>query len=179
MRTSEQWWQEVKADPEKLISWLKKQFHGETTAAERIERYCMAKLDEDDSRQETLKKIASQERMHASWVGDLLKNRGITPAVLEKGERYWEKVLSNITSFEQAAGVAHHAEVMRLERIAVIAHDTEAPSDIRAVFACILDDERFHARAFRDLAGPEAVANTHAGHLEGAEAIGFVTAAEA
>ncbi len=76
-RTSAQWWNETKRDPDALVVWLRKQYQGKATAA---------------------------------------------------------------------------AETMRLERISAIASDVEAPEDIRLVFARILRDERFHARAFARLA---------------------------
>ena len=80
-------------------------------------------------------------------------------------------------TFEDAAGIAHHAETMRLERITVIATDPEAPEDIRLVFARILRDERFHANAFARLAGERAIVRTRSAHRHGAEAIGFVSEA--
>ena len=39
MRTSKQWWEEVKADPEKFNRWLVKQYRGEVTAASWIEQF--------------------------------------------------------------------------------------------------------------------------------------------
>jgi len=35
MKTVQQWWDEVSNDPEKMIVWLKKQYHGEVTAEAR------------------------------------------------------------------------------------------------------------------------------------------------
>jgi rubrerythrin len=179
MKTSRQWWTEVKVSDDRLLAWLRKQFHGEVTAAERIDRYCIARLDQDDRRRRVLEVIASQERQHAAWIGDLLRARGEEPQVLAKSERYWSRTLDGIRSFEDAAGVAHHAEQMRLERIRVIASDAEAPPDIRAVFERILRDEEFHARAFQELAGSAAIARTAQLHQEGSRAIGFVSTSEA
>jgi rubrerythrin len=178
-RTSAQWWNEIKRDANALIVWLRKQYQGEMTAAERIERYCTAALPAGDHRRRVLRLIAEQERTHAAWVGHLLRTRGEEPRVIAKTDRYWERALAGIRSFEDAAGIAHHAETMRLERIAVIATDEEAPEDIRLVFARILRDERFHARAFARLAGEPAITRTRSAHRHGAAAIGFVSAAEA
>lgn len=175
MKTSIEWWNETKANDAELINWLRNQYHGEVTAAERIERYCTAKLSEDDKRRAILKMIAAQERQHSRWVGDLLKARNAMPEILTKSERYWEIVLNKIESFEDAAGIAHHAETMRLERIRVIAEDETAPEDIRAVFSKILKDELFHAKAFASLAGKEAIEKLKPSHLKGTEAIGFIS----
>lgn len=179
IRTSKEWWAETKASPEKLIAWLRKQYHGEVTAAERIERYCIAKLAVDDARGDRLRVIADQERQHAEWVAQLLRTRGEMPQLLPtKPERYWTRALAAMHSFEDAAGVAHHAETMRLERIWVIAADLDAPFDIRETFARILQDERWHAAAFKALAGPQAVERTAQAHQQGAAAIGFLSVHE-
>jgi rubrerythrin len=178
MKTSQQWWTEIKASPEQLLVWLRKQFHGEVTAAERIRRYCINQLPDNDRRARVLEVIAAQEEMHASWIGDLLRNRGEEPQVLVKSERYWDKTLGQIRSFEDAAGVAHHAETMRLERIRVIAADPDAPVDVRGTFQKILRDEEFHARAFQEMAGQDALDRTVQGHHAGTEAIGFISIAE-
>jgi rubrerythrin len=180
MRTSKDWWLKVSASEPALIAWLKKQYHGEATAAERIERYCKSRVAKnEDERMQILTRIANDERTHAGWVGDLLRARGETPTILFKKERYWDETLADIDSFVKAAAVAHHAEMMRLERIEVIAHDETAPADVREVFAKILVDERFHAKAFGLMAGTEAIEEARSAHQRGAKAIGFVTRAEA
>jgi rubrerythrin len=172
-RTSEQWWEEVKADPAKLESWLQKQYHGEVTAADRIRDFAEKFSQPDTRASRILNLIASQEMDHASWVGSLLVARGIEPRVLDKDERYWEQTLPQIGNFATGAAVAAHAERMRLERIRVIAHDLEAPDDIRTVFDRILPQEVFHERAFTSLAGPEAMQATVEAHLQGREVIGL------
>lgn len=176
MKTSQQWWNDTKNDPKKLMEWLRKQYHGEVTAADRIEAYIgMASEDQ----QKTLRIIAGQERQHAEWVGELLAKRGEKPKRIKKEERYWDKTLGRITSFDDAAAVAAHAEKMRLERIQVIAGDESAPEDIRDVFAMILIDERWHERAFRKMASEKAYTDAVAAHREGLNAIGLITVAEA
>jgi rubrerythrin len=177
-KTSREWWSSIKDDEKKLIDWLQKQYYGENTAAERIEQYCLSRLEKDDSRRSVLLEIGSQEKAHASWIYNLLANRGVKPTIKEKQEHYWEKTLPTITSFEESAGVAYHAETMRLERIRVIAGDEDAPKDIRFVFNNILRDELFHQEAFLRLAGEDAISKTSEAHKDGAKEIGFITAAE-
>lgn len=171
--TSEEWWEEVKADPEKLTDWLQKQYHGEVTAADRIRDFSRNYAQPETRAARILDLIASQEVDHASWVGELLVARGIEPVLLDKDERYWEQTLPQIGSFATGAAVAAHAEHMRLERIRVIAHDPETPEDIRTVFDRILPQEVFHERAFRSLAGPEAMQETVEAHLQGRNVIGL------
>jgi rubrerythrin len=178
-RTSQQWWNETKASPETLLAWLRKQYHGEVTAALRIESYCIDRLDGDDERLPILRRIAADERRHAGWVGDLLRARGEEPKLLVKEERYWRETMPGATDFVTAAAVAHLAEKMRLERIEVIAVDEGAPEDVREVFGKILKDERFHAGAFGQMAGGVAIEAALGAHLRGTDSIGFTSATEA
>ena len=177
-QASRRWWSEVRVNGEQLIEWLQKQYHGEVTAAERIERFSTAFVSEGSRERFVLEIIAGQERQHAAWVGELLNVRGIQPQVLDKTERYWEETLSSITSLESGAAVAAHAEIMRLSRIEAIAEDPEAPADIRQVFSRILPQERFHARAFSEIAGREAMTNAQDSHQRGLIALGLITVEE-
>lgn len=63
---------------------------------------------------------------------------------------------------------------MRLARIEAICEDEQAPADLRAVFLRILPEERFHERAFRELAGADALARTEGAHILGQRALGLV-----
>lgn len=176
MKTTEQWWNEVKADEALLIDWLKKQYHGEATAAGRI-RELVKLMDEDKHNAQqafTLGVIAKQEEIHAEWVGNLLRARGVKPELLEKDERYWSETLEHVDTFESGCAVAAHAEAMRLERIKTIASDLSGPDDIRETFRKILPDEEFHARAFRSLTTAEDLVKTNEAHVRGLEAIGLI-----
>jgi rubrerythrin len=177
MRTSAEWWQAVKADPALLLDWLRKQYHGEATAAVRMREFLAQFGTEarDPKWVATVEEIARQEEMHAAWVGGLLRARGEEPAVIiGKSERYWQATLPGIESWESGCAVAAHAEAMRLDRIRVIAADLDAPADIREVFARILPQEEFHERAFRAFASDEALTAALETHAAGAEALGLV-----
>lgn len=173
MKTTAQWWTETKNNPELLMDWLKDQYHGEATAATRIRDFSN-QFATTDLRKEILECIAIQEERHAGWVGDLLKARGCEPALLIKPERYWDQTLPEIDSFESGCAVAAHAEAMRLERIECICYDSDAPADIREVFMKIFPEEKFHARAFRNLTTYDAMQKTDEAHVKGLEAIGLV-----
>lgn len=171
METSQSWWEKTKRSPEAFHAWLRDQYRGERTAAGRI-----LALREQFAAQGTrawrvLGVIAQQEQEHARWVRELLEARGIEPQ--EKAERYWPHVLSQISDLETGAAVGAHAERMRLERIETIASDPEAPGDVRRVFQKILPQERFHERAFAQLAGTEALARTADAHELGRQALGL------
>lgn len=173
MKTTEQWWAEVSTDENKMIDWLKDQYHGEVTAEARIR----ALIDDyalEGKTKNIISKIADDERKHAEWVSSLLVARGITPEVLQKEERYWDKTLPKTkVTFEEICAIGHLAETMRLERIQLLAAD-ERFLDIAEVFASILPDELFHARAFGMLSTPEAIEAARSNHNAGLEALGLV-----
>lgn len=173
MRTTEQWWEEIISDGDKLVDWLKDQYHGEVTAAERI-----SALIEDYNLTGSVKKIitriAADEVKHAEWVKSLLIKRGITAEVLTKEERYWSKVLpKEEVTFERICAVGHLAEVMRLDRIRLLAKNKEY-LDIAEVFERIISDEEFHAAAFGKLSTPEDIEDAKKFHEDGLNAIGLV-----
>lgn len=175
MRTSKEWWQEVKADSALLKEWLFKQYHGERTAATRLREFLEAYAKPMSEEVRLIEMIIEQEETHADWVGGLLRARGMEPQLTEdKQERYWESTIPGIESFETGCAVAAHAEAMRLDRIREIANDPQAPTDIREVFARILPQEIFHERTFAKLAGKNAMLATLEGHERGAEALGLV-----
>lgn len=177
MRTPAEWWDAVKADPGLLLDWLRKQYHGEATAAVRMRDFLdrFGTQARDPRWVTTVEEIARQEETHAAWVGELLRARGEEPQVIaNKFERYWSATLPGIESWESGCAVAAHAEAMRLERIRVIANDSAAPADVRAVFARILPQEEFHERAFRTFASDAALTAALEGHAAGAEALGLV-----
>jgi len=175
MKTSKEWWNETKGDNELLIAWLKKQYHGEAVAAERI-AIIFNKLEErTEEDAATIELIIEQESRHAKWIAGLLNSRNQhAKQIDDHNERYWQNVLGDIKTVKQFAAVAAHAEEMRLERIKVIAADEDAPSDIRDVFSKILVDELFHARAFRAMTDDESYESAKDNHAEGCEAIGLV-----
>ena len=172
-RTSSEWWGETKRNDESLLAWLSDQYRGEVTAADRITELRDRFAPAGSRAHRLLTTIAEQERRHARWVGALLEARGRSAVVAEVRSRYWEAPLAAIADLETGCAVGAHAEGMRLERIEAIAADAEAPADVRAVFARILPEERFHERAFRSLASPEALAKTAGAHALGREVLGL------
>jgi hypothetical protein len=168
------WWQRVRDNPQALLDWLYDQYRGERGAGGRIERFAELYTSPASRAHRILSKIAAQERNHAAWIADLLRARGVIPEVRPARERYWGKTLPGIRDLASGAAVGAHAERMRLLRIEVIANDPVAPADVRAVFLRILPQERFHERAFRALAGADALAATASAHTLGAQALGLL-----
>lgn len=174
MKTSQQWWDETKADQTKMINWLKNQYHGEAVASTRIRDFILPHFT--DKYAFMVERIADDEERHASWVGALLSSRGITPEILQKEERYWRTVMTEDFGSDgnYAAAIAAHAEEMRLERIKVIMDDNDAPSDIRETFKNIYKDELFHAKGFKLIAGDQYYQDTAHVHAKGLEALGLI-----
>ncbi len=176
MRTSAEWWEATKADPKRFTDWLQDQYHGEITAVSRIGKFRGTFTETGSDEDTILRIIQGQEYTHALWIKDLLVSRGIAPRVLMKTERYWDQTVGGIDSLETGAGVAAHAELMRLERIRTIVEDTEAPKDVREVFERILPQEEFHAKAFTKMAGEAGMVATAAAHKNGLLALGLISA---
>ncbi len=172
-QSSSTWWKGIRHSSEKLHAWLRDQYRGEVTAADRIEILRDSFTSPGSRAHRVLTVIAAQERDHAAWVGVLLAARGLAVEVQAKPDRYWRRVLPGIQDLATGAAVGAHAERMRLERIEVIANDSEAPDDIRNVFARILPQERFHARAFAELSTAEALERTADAHELGRLALGL------
>ena len=175
MKTSKQWWDEIKSSEIKTAAWLRKQWRGEVTAAQRINK--LAEQHATNNRERSvLAQIAGQEETHASWIKTLLSNRNIEvddTDIVEAEERYWAKTLPGIKDFATGTAVAAHAEGMRLERIRVIADDESAPVDIRDTFTKILKDEVWHEKAFTNLSTPDALGATMGDYKLGREALGL------
>lgn len=173
MKTTQQWLHEVKTVPGKLRQWLERQYVGEALAAGRISS--LANEFTMTHRQNAiLVKIAADEVNHTGWIRTLLEVRGIPlPEVTLDDTRYWEPILGNLHTFEEIAGAGHHAEAMRLVRIQALADDPEIDADIREVFAKILPDETYHAKAFGALSTPEAIERTRILHEQGLDVLGL------
>lgn len=176
LKTTKQWWEEVSNDENKMVEWLKAQYHGEKTAEMRIRNMIVGFNVTDQKHIDTINRIADDEKIHAEWVRCLLETRGITAQVLDKEERYWNETLPNtveVNTFEYMCAVAHLAETMRLDRINLLASD-ERFTDIADIFGKILPDEEFHAKAFGEMSTPADIERAREFHNIGMNAIGLV-----
>lgn len=176
MKTSIQWWNDVKSNDLKIAAWLRKQWRGEVTASMRIRKLADQYANKDSKEFKILEEIASQEDTHASWIRILLADRDISVDdndIIAAEERYWSITLPGIKDLVTGTAVAAHAEGMRLERICAIAEDESAPNDIREIFIMILKDEIWHEKAFINLSTPDAMAATEGDYRLAREALGL------
>ena len=173
--TTAQWWERVSNDPVEMDKWLQNQYYGEVTAANRI-RESVAKYNLKGLKAKIIESIAKDEEKHAVWVSRLLRARMIECVPLEKAERYWKETLPKeleVNTFKYFCAVGHLAEVMRLDRISLIASD-ERFSDIAEVMRKIYDDEVFHARMFREISSQKNISKARKYHNMGMNAIGLL-----
>jgi len=168
---SRDWWSSVKRDPFKFNDWLQKQYYGELKASERVAGL-INKYKLGCKEAATVGLIADKEAQHASWIGDLLRSRGLAP-LDSHTERYWEETGLDFESADEAFAVAAHAEKMRLERIRAIVEDEDSPSDVLEVFNKILRDEEFHEKAFRSLSSDVQYELSRYSHEKGLKALGL------
>jgi|SRR5579872_538737 len=174
MRTTQEWWDAVSNDPDKMIEWLKAQYHGEVTASNRIRELLTQYPEMTKFERDLIEMIAQDETNHAEWVKTLLTTRGIPAEVLTKEERYWDQTLpKGNATFSQMCAIGYHAETMRLERIKLLAKSRKF-DDIAEVFLRILPEERFHTKAFMVMSTPEDIAAALPAHNEGLNALGLV-----
>lgn len=172
MKTTAEWLHEIKTVPGKLEVWLERQFIGEMLAATRIND--LAGRASQPLHAMVLGQIAQDEAKHAEWVAGLLLDRGmLLPMPTVEGTRYWEPIINMIGNLDEAYAAGALAEEMRLVRIRALAQDPDIPSDIRHVFAKILPDETFHAKAFAALASAEAIERMRPHHEAGLRMLGL------
>jgi len=175
MTTTQEWLNKVTNSKDELNHWLTRQYIGEVTAAHRIEG--LQEHEEVDGKQRyLLGKIAMDESQHASWIKQLLINRGLElPEVtLQDAEkRYWKPVFDNAWGADDCFAAGAHAEEMRLHRIKAIVASEEIDEDIRKVFRAILPDEEWHAKAFKHLASEEALVKMKPHHEAGLKLLGL------
>lgn len=177
LETTQQWWDRVSNSDEEMVKWLKAQFHGEVTAAERImDSLTTYEVNTESLEFKIIMSVVSDEIKHAKWISKLLQDRGITAEVLQKEERYWNEVLPKTleeNTFYYFCAVGHLAETMRLDRISLLASD-ERFADIAKVMSDIYPDEIFHARAFKEMSTKADIAKAREFHNIGMNAIGLI-----
>lgn len=177
VETTQQWWDRVSNSDIEMINWLKAQFHGEVTAADRIiASITDYNIEPNSLEYKIIHSITNDEIKHAKWVSKLLHDRGITAEILNKEERYWNEVLPKTleeNTFTYFCAVGHLAETMRLDRISLLASDNRF-KDIAKVMSDIYPDELFHARAFKEMSTKADIIKAKEFHNIGMNAIGLI-----
>ncbi len=176
MRTSMEWWQEIKADPARLTEWLRRQYVGEIAAVNLLSEVLLRFGGEaTETEWGNVHKVMLQEATHAKWMRQVCAGRGVELGRDESAERrYWKEVLPHVNNFREAMDAAYHAEHMRLDRIRLVAADTDvAYADLAVVFQRILPHEEWHEAVFDEMrAGSEGAVSQY--HAKGLEALNLV-----
>jgi len=169
MQTSKEWWEATKADDNKLEHWLRRQYVGEMAAVNLLSELLIKFGNQaSESEWDDVHKVMVQEATHAKWMKKLLDGRGISP---EEGastdRRYWAEVKPAVNSFAEGCAAGYHAENMRLERIRIIAADTDpSVSDLQKTFANILPHEEWHESVFDKMRHGHELTRFHERGLE-------------
>jgi hypothetical protein len=169
MRTTEEWWAEVKSDPEKMAHWLRRQYVGEMAAVNLLSELLITYGGQaSESEWDDVHKVMCQEATHAKWMKRLLEGRSIDPEVGATAERrYWAEVKPAVNSFAEGCAAGYHAEHMRLERIRCIAADTDpAVADLAKTFGKILPHEEWHEEVFDRMRQGKTLTQYHEKGLE-------------
>lgn len=177
MRTTQEWWEEVKSSSSLLEEWLVRQYVGEMAAVNLLSNVLIRfGGDMTDTEWQDVYKVMMQEAKHARWVKHLLGDRGINiPTGLDATRKYWEEVIPAVETLDDAAHAAHNAEHMRLERISIIAKETDPDfKDLQNVFSMILPDEQWHEEVFRKLRRIDFNSKMNTAHESGLRALSLV-----
>jgi len=173
-KTTAEWLAEVKSSPAKLNHWLTRQYIGEALATGRIHGLIQHPGCQSIAAR-ILTRIVNDEARHTAMVASLLVSRELPlPTPSHEDTRYWRPMVEHGDfTFGEFAAIGHHAETMRLSRIAALAADDEIDSDIREVFQQILPDEENHAKWFNAISTPSDVEAMRAFHERGLELLGL------
>lgn len=171
MRTSKEWWAEIKSDPEQLVEWLRRQYVGEIAAVNLLSEVLLRFGGQANMQEwENVHRVMLQEATHARWMRQVCEGRSIKLGADESAERrYWKEVLPHVSNFREAMDAAFHAEHMRLERIRLVAAETDpAFADLAKTFARILPHEEWHEEIFGEMrqAGAGSVTRYHENGLQ-------------
>lgn len=168
-KTTEEWWAETKADPEKLAHWLRRQYVGEMAAVNLLSELLITYGNQATEQEwHNVHKVMCQEATHAKWMKQVMDGRGISP---EEGastdRRYWAEVKPAVKSFAEGCAAGYHAEKMRLERIRIIANERDPEyNDLATVFSNILPHEEWHEEVFDEMRQGRELTQYHTKGLE-------------
>jgi tRNA isopentenyl-2-thiomethyl-A-37 hydroxylase MiaE len=168
MKTSKQWWEETKNNPEKFNKWLSQQWLAEKEAFDKIKQLSF----NDPKNASILTKIATDELKHSYLLESLCTKRGVEIAQ-SSSDRYYGSIKLQELSQDELYAIGHYAEGMRLDRIRAIVEDTDTPEDVSFAFNIILKDEIMHEKAFGAIASKSALNSMKNKHELGVQALGL------
>jgi rubrerythrin len=171
---TQRWWRDLLQDEVQLMRWLNRLYHNEKEADQRFVNFAAKFCQQDEESRKVFMVIANQEAAHARLVQSVMLNRGWTTWSEPAGpERYWNTTRHLADDIKTAAAVGAYAEVTSLNRLRVLATDEQTPADLKEMFAAILPDEEYHAKALADLAGPDKMALVRPYHEAGLRNLGL------
>ncbi|UTC28904.1 hypothetical protein MARCHEWKA_03920 [Brevundimonas phage vB_BpoS-Marchewka] len=160
-----QWWDKLLADDARMIRWLQKLWATEHAGYD--DNYQAAKRWSGGNIgvMNIFMKTGDDELRHAALLETVLKGRGVWPITETPPEStYWEDMDKGVVSLETCAAVFYMGEHLAAERFQVLLDHEGTPADIKGFLVSALPDERHHARVFRKLTTPAALADMQARH---------------
>ena len=147
-------WPLRKSNPEWISEWLAEQYIGESNAvASMVALLDAHRKDPENRAVELVQLVLRDERKHLAMIEELLISRGCQPVPPEM-----TVTLRRMDEALPGSAIASRAEAVRASEIRIVIADPDVPEDVRNAFLVILNDETFHERAFRRLAGEEVMA---------------------
>lgn len=159
------WWEGLLADEARMVRWLQKlwltEFSGYADNYEAAGKWA----GDNPAIANVFQRTGDDEARHADLLRELLTARGAFPPEPWPVESdYWAEMDAHIVSLETCAAVFHLGETLAAERFEVIFNHPGTPADIAAFLSVALPDEQHHARVFRRLSTPEALAHIQTVH---------------
>lgn len=162
-----QWWEALLDDEPRLIRWLQKlwltEYSGYADNMEAAKKWAGG----NPAVENIFHRTAEDEADHADMLKTVLVHRGAFPPDPWPVESdYWAEMDKHVVSLETCAAVFHLGEKLAAERFEIIAQHPRTPWDISVFLATALPDEQHHARVFKKLSTPEAIAQIQLVHDE-------------
>ena len=174
MVKTKKWWKECLQNPEKLENWLVRLCNNEKDAEFRFIEFANKYCRKDSESYLTFIQIASEEKVHAALVGNILHSRGIKfYEKSSKDGKYWRNALPCAVDKVTASAIGAYAETLSLSRMRIIISDPNTPVDLKSLFVRIEPDEARHVKLLRGVAGKYGMKSVVDCHNAGLEELGL------
>lgn len=149
---TEQWWDMLLNDEEKLHRWLIKLLWVEKGG---FDDYSIRALQFPHTHEQKLilRKIALDEEKHSRMIEFVLRDRGITEFPNDQPSSYWGTMFENIKDVTDYAAASAYGEIAAANRFSFLVNYPFTPDDLKDLFSNILPDEQFHVTALTEIAG--------------------------
>lgn len=160
------WWGKLVKDEPRLLRWLIKMHRTEADGyQDNID--AANKWATTDAQRHIFLQTAEDEKRHAFLMERMIAARGGVlgaPETAPPPSYYWEQMEASVDSLEACAAVCHLGEKLAADRFTIMLEHPDTPIDVWRWLAAVTPDEKHHARIFRKLSTPEAIAKMQLVH---------------